>query len=113
MLYGFRESLLPTRHASLEPLIVNTYQIVLMRIPDLSHISEDKLAQLTDDFRTLSQLVNNPLLSFLDADLLFEIITRSIESETLQPRLQGVMMGFLYTFDKIQAKNDNNGLLTN
>jgi hypothetical protein len=103
VLYGFRESLLKKEHSGLKPVINNIYKTILHRIPDLSQISEELIGQVTDDFRTLSQIINNPLLSFLDASILFEIMKRTLKDEYLPPRLQGIFMGFLYSFGEINV----------
>jgi len=105
LLYGFRESLLPKGHSRLEGTIKNIFQTVLHRIPDLTNISEDSLPKLSDDFRTLSQLINNPLLSFLDPDLLFDILSRTLDTNQLLPRLEGVFLGLLYSFGKRSAQD--------
>lgn len=102
ILYGFREGLLPRGHPDLVPVIKDVYRAVVQRIPDFSQISEEALEQLTDDFRTLSQIMNNPLLDFLDSEDVFVFIEQALAHD-LPPRFDGVLHGFLYSFGRLSA----------
>ena len=101
VLYGFRDSLIPPENSNLQSFIQNTYTSVIQSFSTFSDINEDLLDKFTDNMRLISQLINDPLLQFLDKDALLSILKYCIQDEKITPKLLGVYYGFLFSFGEV------------
>ncbi len=102
VLYGFRDSLIPPENRNLQSFIQNTYTSAIQSFSTFSDINEDLLDKFTDNMRLLSQLINDPLLRFLDKDALLSILKYSIQDDKITPKLLGVYYGFLFSFGEVE-----------
>ncbi len=104
VLFGFRDSLIPPENKNLHSYIQNNYQLVIQSFSVFSDINEDLLDKFTDNMRLLSQLLNDPLLKFLDKNALFLILKYIIKDDKTSPKLLGVYYGFLFSFGEISIE---------
>ena len=101
VLFGFRDSLIPPENKNLQSYIQNNYLSVIQSFSNFSDINDDDLNKFTDSMRLLSQLLNDPLLNFLDKQALFQILKYVIKDDATSSKLLGVYLGFLYSFGEV------------
>lgn len=115
VLFGFRDSLIPPENHNLQSYVQNTYLSVIQSFSTFTDINDDLLDKFTDHMRLLSQLLNDPLLQFLDKVALFSILKYVLQDDNLSPKLSGVYYGFLFSFGEVyisQIEKEFNGLFS-
>ncbi|MFX1254439.1 MAG: DUF5682 family protein [Promethearchaeota archaeon] len=100
LLASYREVFVPKNYRPVLQLVDKAFTNSIAKIPDLVNAPEEQITDITDRFNTLSQLVLTSDLAGLDESLLLDIVKRSL-TKHCHPKIQGVFMGLLYTFNQI------------
>ncbi|MFX0065748.1 MAG: DUF5682 family protein [Candidatus Hermodarchaeota archaeon] len=100
LLASYREVFVPKNYQPVLQLVDKAFTNSIAKIPDLVNAPEEQITNITDRFNTLSQLVLTSNLTGLDESLLLDVVKRSL-TKHCHPKIQGIFMGLLYTFNQI------------